>query len=433
MTMTNWYHEAEKPLRGDYYFINLIEKPKVEKHSWDVEAIRGDFPYFSFPDNPIWFDNAATTQKPESVISAQANFYRQHYSNINRGAHRKARIATEMYEKTRSIVAKFLGASQSEEIVFVRGTTEGVNLLSNSLGESLFQNKEENILVMKYEHHANLVPWQMMVKKNGGKLYPIPCNEHGEVDLSAYEELLQIYKPAIVSLAHVSNALGTISPVKKMTSLAHSIGAIVIIDGAQAVPHMPVDVKEIDCDFYIFSGHKVFGPTGIGCVYGRKSMLDSLPPWQFGGNMIQDVTFERSTFSSVPARFEAGTPAISEAIGLGAALEYMMKLGPDRIFAYEKELVNYLVAQLSGIDEIKIIGTPAERASVVSFIIPNKDQTEFANFLDQQNIAVRIGHHCALPAVRCFGVSSTIRPSLAFYNTHSEIDRFVEVCRNYLR
>jgi cysteine desulfurase/selenocysteine lyase len=449
MTTNNWEQMLIPNSTPDYYFLkqmgteehadlNSVERffrqPIFRQMSRArVEKIRMDFPYFSFRDNPIWFDNGATTQKPELVIDTQSQFYREHYSNINRGAHRKAVVATEMYETARKSVADFLGAKKEKNIIFVRGTTEGVNLLANSLGALFFKKQEnKNILLMEYEHHANLVPWQMMAKSYGGRIFPIPCDKFGDVDLEAYATLLQRHSPCLVALAHVSNALGTIAPVKQMTRMAHDKGALVILDGAQAVPHMSVDMQDIDCDFYAFSGHKLFGPTGVGAIYGRESILEQLPPWQFGGNMIEDVSFERTTFNTVPARFEAGTPAIAEAIGLKAAIDYIQCIGYEWISLYEDDLMNHLVAELSKVEGVHIVAQPKHRASILSMIMPGKDDQSFARFLDKRNIALRVGHHCAIPALRCFGLSSTIRVSLAFYNTFEEIDTFVDVCKEFL-
>lgn len=403
----------------------------LPKYQQKVDAIRKDFPFLSNPDNPIWFDNAATTQKPASVISAQDHFYREHYSNINRAEHQKSKIATEMYEDSRKTVASFLSAKTSDEIIFVRGTTEGINLLSNTLG-SQYLKQNDHILLLEYEHHANLVPWQMLAKKVGAHIHPVPFDDSGNIKLVEYERLLKELRPVIVSLNHVSNILGTITPVKEMTSMAHNVGAIVVVDGAQAVSHLRVNVQDLDVDFYVFSGHKIFGPTAVGAIYGRKSYLQTLEPWQYGGNMIHDVSFARSTFAPIPARFEAGTPAIVEVIGLKVALDYVQNIGYEWIHSYETQLTDYLYKQLASFDKIKIFGSPKERASVIAFTIQGKEDKDVGAFLDKHNIALRVGHHCALPTLQHYGRNSAVRCSLSFYNTYDEVQRFIKVIHDYI-
>ena len=393
---------------------------------FDVEAVRRDFPILQerVHGKPLaWFDNAATTQKPQSVIDALSAFYAHDNSNIHRGAHTLAARSTDAYERARRIVADFLGANGPEEIIFVRGCTEGINLVANSCGASLGRGDE--IVLTELEHHANIVPWQMVAERTGAVIRVAPINDRGEVILEAYESLLGP-RTRIVSLSHASNSLGTILPVEVMTRLAKARGARVVVDGAQSVSHFPVNVRGIGSDFYVFSGHKIFGPTGIGAVYATAEAQESMPPWQGGGNMIRDVTFARTTYADPPAKFEAGTPNIADAIGLGAALEYVTALGRERVAAYEHELLHYATARLTAIDGLRLIGTAAEKVGVLSFVLPGRDPIEIGRALDREGIAVRAGHHCAQPSLRHFGLEATVRPSLAFYNTRDEIDRLAD-------
>lgn len=397
----------------------------------DVAAIRRDFPILNehVHGKPLaWFDNAATTQKPQAVIDALSHFYAHDNSNIHRGAHTLAARATDAYEHARQTVQTFLGANSPDEIIFVRGCTEGINLVANILAPALAHGDE--IVLTELEHHANIVPWQMVAKQTGAVIRVAPIDDQGDVILEAYEALLGP-RTKIVSLSHASNSLGTILPVEIMTGLAKAHGARVLVDGAQSVSHFPVDVRRIGCDFYVFSGHKIFGPTGIGAVFATAEAQESLPPWQGGGNMIRDVTFEHTTYAAPPAKFEAGTPNIADAIGMGAALDYVTRLGRERIAAYEHELLQHATAQLTAIDGLRLIGTAREKVGVLSFVIPSRDPIEIGKALDREGIAVRAGHHCAQPSLRHFGVEATVRPSLAFYNTRAEIDRLaaaVERC-----
>ena len=370
-----------------------------------------------------WFDNAATTQKPQCVIDAISHFYENNNSNIHRAAHTLAARATDAYEGARDKIRAFLNASSVKEIVFVRGTTEGINLIAKTFGEKFLQPGDEIVLSM-LEHHAQIVPWQMIAKKQGAVLRVIPVNDNGEIILEEYQKLLGP-RTKVVALAHANNSLGTILPVEEMTHAAKRYGARVIIDGAQSVAHIPVDVQRLGADFYVFSGHKIFGPTGIGAVYIKEELHDLLPPWQGGGNMIRNVTFEETSFSEAPAKFEAGTPNIADAVGLGAALDYVQELGLQNIAAYEHGLLMYATEHLSRINGLRIIGTAREKVGVVSFVLPNRRTEEVGKLLDQEGIAVRSGHHCAQPSLRRFGVESTVRPSLSIYNTYEEIDRLV--------
>jgi len=393
----------------------------------DVDAIRRDFPILKerVHGKPLaWFDNAATTQKPQAVIDAISRFYAHDNSNIHRGAHTLAARATDAYEHARQTIADFLGANGPEEIIYVRGCTEGVNLCANILAPGLSRGDE--IVLTELEHHANIVPWQMVAERTGAVIRVVPIDDRGDVILEAYAKLLSPLTK-VVSISHASNSLGTILPVELMTGMAKARGARVLVDGAQSVSHFPVDVRRIGCDFYVFSGHKIFGPTGIGAVYMTKEAQETLPPWQGGGNMIKDVTFARTTYAPPPAKFEAGTPNIADAIGLGAALDYVTALGRERIAAYEHELLHEATGRLTSVDGLRLIGTAREKVGVLSFVIDGLDPIEIGTALDREGIAVRAGHHCAQPSLRRYGLEATVRPSLAFYNTRSEVDRLVEV------
>ena len=393
---------------------------------FDVEAVRRDFPILAqrVHGKPLaWFDNAATTQKPQLVIDALARFYAHDNSNIHRGAHTLAARATDAYEAARRTVADFLGAASPDEIVFVRGCTEGINLVANVLAPGL--DRGDEILLTELEHHANIVPWQMVAERTGAVIRVVPIDERGDVILEAYAKLLSPLTK-VVALSHASNSLGTILPVELMAGMAKAVGARVLVDGAQSVSHFPVDVQRIGCDFYVFSGHKIFGPTGIGAVFMTREAQDSLPPWQGGGNMIRDVTFARTTYAAPPAKFEAGTPNIADAIGLAAALDYVTALGRERIAAYEHELLHHATSRLAAIDGLRIVGTAREKVGVISFVLDGHDPLEIGKALDREGLAVRAGHHCAQPSLRRYGLEATVRPSLAFYNTHGEIDRLAD-------
>jgi cysteine desulfurase / selenocysteine lyase len=401
---------------------------------FDVPTIRRDFPVLDqqVHGQPlVWFDNAATTHKPQSVIDAIAEFYAHDNSNIHRGAHTLAARATDAYEQARQKVQAFLGASSAKEILFVRGTTEGINLIAQTYGRKFLQPGDE-IVLTTLEHHANIVPWQMIAREKGAVLRVVPINDHGEVMLEEYQALLGP-RTRLVSLTQASNTLGTVLPVAEMTQMAKRYNARVLIDGAQSVSHMPVDVQQIGCDFFVFSGHKIFAPTGIGTVYAKEELLEILPPWQGGGNMIHNVTFEETTYAEPPAKFEAGTPNIADAVGLGAALDYVSRLGLPNIARHEQELLRYATDELVRIPGLRIIGTAPEKVGLVSFVLKDRKTEEVGRLLDQEGIAVRAGHHCAQPSLRRFGLESTVRPSFSLYNTREEIDRLLAAIHRILR
>ncbi len=397
---------------------------------FDVNAVRRDFPILAERVNGkplVWFDNAATTQKPQAVIDRLAYFYAHENSNIHRAAHELAARATDAYEAARQKVARFIGAGSVEEIVFVRGATEAINLVAKSWGAKHIGAGDE-IIVSNLEHHANIVPWQQLAAEKGAKIRVIPVDDSGQVLLEEYKRLLN-EKTKLVAVTQVSNALGTVVPVQEIVDLAHRAGARTLVDGAQSVSHMRVNVRALDTDFFVFSGHKIFGPTGIGVVYGKRDVLEDMPPWQGGGNMIRDVTFERTIFHPPPARFEAGTGNIADAVGLGAALDYVDRVGIENIARYEHDLLVYATHAIRDIPGVRLIGTAADKASVLSFVLKGYSTDEVGRALNQEGIAVRTGHHCAQPILRRFGVETTVRPSLAFYNTCEEVDRFATVVR----
>ncbi len=397
---------------------------------FDVNAVRRDFPILAERVNGrqlVWFDNAATTQKPQAVIDRLSYFYAHENSNIHRAAHELAARATDAYEAARQKVARFIGAGSVEEVIFVRGATEAINLVAKSWGAKNIREGDE-IIVSHLEHHANIVPWQQLAAETGAKIRVIPVDDSGQVLLGEYERLLN-EKTKLVAVTQVSNALGTVVPVREIVELAHRAGAKTLIDGAQSVSHMRVDVRALDTDFFVFSGHKIFGPTGIGVVYGKRDILEDMPPWQGGGNMIKDVTFERTIFHPPPGRFEAGTGNIADAVGLGAALDYVERVGIENIARYEHDLLVYATHAIEGIPGVRLIGTAADKASVLSFVLKGYTTDEVGQALNDEGIAVRTGHHCAQPILRRFGLETTVRPSLAFYNTCEEVDRFAAVVR----
>jgi cysteine desulfurase / selenocysteine lyase len=421
------------PLTPSYYFLDAARYGARGGTTGDVGAARADFPALHQRVNGrplVWFDNAATTQKPRVVLDEMTRFYERDNSNVHRGAHTLAARATDAYEEARASVAQLLGASAPEEVVFVRGTTEGINLLAATLGRSRVGPGDE-IVLTTLEHHANIVPWQMLAQSVGARLRPVPVDDTGQVQLDAYAALLGD-RAKIVTLSHVSNALGTVLPVETMTAMARARGIPVVVDGAQAVAHMPVDVQAIGADFYVFSGHKIFGPTGIGAVYGRRELLASLPPWQGGGSMIRDVTFEHTTYADPPTRFEAGTPSIADAVGLGAAIRYVQRLGMPSIAAREEQLARLLTEVLCEIPEVRLIGTAAHKVAVASFVVDGMRTEDVGRALDGCGMAVRSGHHCAQPALRRFGVESSVRASLAFYNTEDEVHAFGAALRRII-
>ena len=398
----------------------------TSKRPLDANLVRRDFPILEerVHGRPlIWLDNAATTQKPNAVIDRISDFYRHENSNIHRAAHELAARSTDAYESAREKTRRFLNASTTREIIFVRGATEGINLIAQAWGRRNVREGDE-IVITWLEHHANIVPWQMLCSEKGARLRVAPVNDRGEIILEEYEKLLGP-RTRMVAFTQVSNALGTIVPAREMVEIAHRYGARVLVDGAQAVSHMPVDVQTLDCDFYVFSGHKVFGPTGIGVVHGKLDVLDSMPPWQGGGNMIADVTFEKTAYQPPPARFEAGTGNIADAVGLGAAIDYVSEIGMENIAAYEHDLLNYATTKLLTVPGLRLIGTAREKAGVMSFVLDEVRTEDVGVALNQEGIAVRSGHHCAQPILRRMGVESTVRPSLAFYNTCEDIDALV--------
>jgi cysteine desulfurase/selenocysteine lyase len=395
---------------------------------FDVATVRRDFPILAERVNGkplIWLDNAATTQKPQSVIDRLAYFYAHENSNIHRAAHELAARATDAYENARKTVADFLGAGSADEIIFVRGATEGVNLVAQSWGRQNILEGDE-IVLSQLEHHANIVPWQQLAAEKKARIRVIPVDDRGELLLDEFQKLLNS-RTKLVAVTQVSNALGTITPVREIAERAHRTGATVLIDGAQAVSHMRVDVQAIGADFYVFSGHKLFGPTGIGAVYGKRELLEAMPPWQGGGNMIADVTFDKTSYQPPPAKFEAGTGNIADAAGLAAAIDYVERLGLENIARYEHDLLVYATESLRTVPGLRLIGTAPDKASVLSFVLEGYRTEEVGEALSQEGIAVRAGHHCAQPILRRFGLEATVRPSLAFYNTCEEIDALTRV------
>ena len=420
--------------REPYYFLREPQPPLHEPEGFDVATIRKDFPVLHqkiHGKDLVWFDNAATTQKPLSVINAVAHFYATDNSNIHRGAHTLAARATDAYEGAREKIRQFIGAGSATEIIYVRGTTEGINLVAQTWGRKFLQPGDEIVLSI-LEHHANIVPWQMVAHERGARIKVVPVNDRGEIIMEEYTKLLGP-RTKFVSLTQASNGLGTILPVRDMIQLAKRFDARVLIDGAQSVAHIPVNVQDLDADFFVFSGHKIFAPTGIGALYGKRELLELMPPWQGGGNMIKDVRFEETIYNEAPAKFEAGTPSIGDAIGLGAALDYVRKIGLDNISRYEHELTEYGTERLKGIPGLRLIGTARNKVGVLSFVLNNLPNEKVGKLLDREGIAVRTGHHCTQPSLRRFGVEGTIRPSLAFYNTKEEIDRLAEVINHIQR
>jgi cysteine desulfurase / selenocysteine lyase len=424
-----------------YYFLTptLATRPDATaptfyRRLFDVNDIRRDFPILEervHGKRLVWLDNAATTQKPQAVIDRLVHYYSHEYSNVHRAAHELAARSTDAYESAREKVQRFLGAGSAEEIVFVRGTTEAVNLVAGSYGRK-FIGEGDEIVLSTLEHHSNIVPWQFLAEQVGAVIRVVPVTDRGEVLLSDLERTLTT-RTKFVSLTHVSNALGTILPIREMIQMAHRRGARVLIDGAQAVSHFPVNVQDLDADFYALSGHKLFGPSAIGVLYGKKALLDEMPPWQGGGNMIQTVTFEHSTFADPPQRFEAGTAALGPAVGLGAAVDYLDRIGMENVARHERELLAYATEALGRIPGVRLIGTAPEKAGVVSFVTDKIPAEEMGKILDQDGIAVRAGHHCAQPTMDRFGLDATVRPSLALYNTHDEIDQLERAVRRALQ
>jgi cysteine desulfurase/selenocysteine lyase len=395
--------------------------------NFDVNKIREDFPILSRKVNGqplVYLDNGGSSQSPASVIARFDKYHSEEHSNVHRGVHYLSQLATNEYEKARIKVQKFINAREAKECIFVRGTTEGVNLVAQSYGRANFSEGDE-IILSQMEHHANIIPWQMIAEEKGAKIRVIPMNERGELILDEYESMFN-ERTKFVSIIHVSNVLGTINPVKSMIETAHKFGVPVMIDAAQSIPHMKVDVQDLDCDFLTFSGHKMFALSGSGVLYGKKELLDKMPPYQTGGSMIRTVTFEKTTFAGLPEKFEAGTPAIATSIAIGAAIDYLNDIGMDNIAEYEHELLDYATKKLSAIEGVKIVGTAKEKASVISFTIENVHPHDIGTILDQQGIAIRAGHHCAQPIMKFFDIPATARASFAFYNTKEEVDKLAE-------
>jgi cysteine desulfurase/selenocysteine lyase len=394
--------------------------------NFDINKIRQDFPILGTKVNGkplIYFDNAATTQKPKSVIESLTKYYFEINSNVHRGVHSLSEKATNAYEASRKTVQRFINAGKSEEIIFVRGTTEGINLVANSFGQKFVKENDE-IIISTLEHHSNIVPWQMLCERTGAKLKVIPISQKGEIIFEEFEKLVSD-KTKLISIAYISNSLGTINSVKKIIDYAHSRNIAIMLDGAQAVQHLKIDVQELDCDFFAFSGHKVYGPTGIGILYGKEKFLDEIPPYQGGGDMIKNVSFERTTYNELPYKFEAGTPNIAGSIGLAAALNYIEDIGVENISKYEKELLDYATGKMMEIEGMRIIGTADNKASVISFLVGKTHPYDIGTLLDQLGIAVRTGVHCTEPLMRFFRIAGTVRASFAFYNTKEEIDLLV--------
>ncbi len=396
---------------------------------FDVQKIRADFPILSQKVNGkplVYFDNAATSQKPQVVIDAISKYYSEINANIHRGVHTLSQLATDAYEHSRNTIQKHINAQHNYEIIFTSGTTFGINLVANGFASLL--KTDDEVMVSALEHHSNIVPWQFLCEKTGAKLVVIPMNEKGELILSEFDNLLS-EKTKIVAVNHISNALGTVNPIAYVIKKSHDVGAAVLIDGAQSTPHLRPDVQALDCDFYVFSGHKICGPTGIGVLYGKEEWLNKLPPYQGGGEMIAEVTFEKTTYANLPHKFEAGTPNIEGGIVLGTAIDYMNSIGFDNIAAYEQELLDYGTKKLQEIEGITFYGTSENKASVISFNINGIHPYDIGTIIDKLGIAVRTGHHCAQPIMQFFKIPGTIRASFAFYNTKEEIDIFVEAVK----
>ncbi|HWW59878.1 MAG TPA: cysteine desulfurase [Thermoanaerobaculia bacterium] len=399
--------------------------------TYDVDAIRGDFPILSRTARGkrlVYLDNAATTQKPNAVIDRIVRYYREENSNVHRGVHFLSEVATAAYEDARAYVKRFLNAKTEKEIVFTRGTTEAINLVAQTWGRVNVREGDE-VIISAIEHHSNIVPWQMLCDANHATLRIIPVNDAGELLIDEFTAMLNP-RVRIVAVGHASNALGTINPIKQIAAMAHANGSLVLVDGAQGVPHLNVDVQELDVDFYAFSGHKVYGPTGIGVLYGREALLEAMPPWQGGGDMILSVTFEKTTYNALPYKFEAGTPNIEGVIGLEAALRYVSALGLDNINAYEHELREYATGKLQEIEGLRIIGTAREKAAVISFVLEGVHPHDIGTILDRDGIAIRTGHHCAQPLMLRYNVPATGRASFGLYNTKEEADALVAALRD---
>ncbi|MDR2477131.1 MAG: cysteine desulfurase [Treponema sp.] len=434
----NAYSPIVLPMHGEtpakehpYSLFPTPHSPSCTIGNRSLESIRADFPILAEKvngnQNLVWLDNAATTQRPRAVIERLTYYYEHENSNVHRGAHELAERSTNAYEEARAKIARFIGSPSPDNIVYVRGTTEGINLAAQAYVKALLKAGDEIILTM-LEHHANIVPWQLIAEETGAVLRVAPIDSSGQIILAEYEKLFNS-RTRFAAAAHVSNALGTIAPVAEMVQIAHAHGVRILIDGAQSVSHIPVNVAALDADFFVFSGHKIFGPTGIGAFYGKSELLEAAKPWQGGGNMIADVTFGRTLYQNPPEKFEAGTGNIADAVGLGAALDYVSETGIQNIAAWEHELLRYGMTELAKIPGLRLIGTAAEKASVLSFVLEGYSLEAVGRHLSSRGIAVRAGHHCAQPVHRFFGLEGTVRPSLAFYNTPDEIDKLTAALR----
>jgi cysteine desulfurase/selenocysteine lyase len=402
----------------------VLEKTQVKPLTTEeVLRLRADFPVLSqqvYGKPLVYLDNAATTQKPQVVIDRIADYYAHENGTVRRGVYKLSEKSTQAFDETRRKVAQLINAASASEIIFTRGTTEAINLVAASFGRT-FIGEGDEIIISAIEHHANIVPWQQVCLEKGAILRVIPVNDAGELDLDAYDALLN-ERTKLVAVVHISNALGTINPIKIMIDRAHALNVPVLVDGAQSAPHMAVDVQALDCDFFAFSGHKLYGPTGVGVLYGKMKHLEAMPPYQFGGDMIHTVTFEKTTFAKPPAKFEAGTPAIAEVIALGTTIDYLQAIGLDRMGAYENELLEYATAGMLEIPEVRILGTAKEKAGILSFTLKGAHPHDIGTILDREGVAIRAGHHCAQPIMDRFGVPATARASFSFYNTRQDID-----------
>ncbi len=395
--------------------------------AYDVDRVRADFPILSetvYGKPLIYLDNGASAQKPRQVIEAMDRVFETEYANVHRGVHYMSQHATEAYEDARRKIQRFMGASSEKEIILTRGATEAINLVANSYGRTFLKAGDE-VIVSHMEHHANIVPWQLLRDSIGIELKVVPIDDDGELDMEAYKSLLN-ERTKIVAMTHISNAIGTVVPIAEVIRLAHEAGAVVLVDGCQAAPHTKIDVQALDADFYVFAPHKIYGPTGIGVLYGKEDILNSMPPWQGGGDMIASVTFEKTTFQKAPLRFEAGTPSIAEGVGLGAAIDYLEDIGMDAIAAHEEGLLHYATERLSAIEGLRIIGTAKEKAAIVSFVMDCAHPHDIGTIIDRAGIAVRTGHHCAEPVMARYGLAATARASFGLYNTTAEVDALAE-------
>lgn len=437
-TLANRFYRGEagrpdNPAETPYYFMRShMAAPEASPNASSHTAlfVRDDFPILKSKVNGkplVWLDNAATTQKPQSVIDAVSRYYSACNSNVHRGAHTLAQQATQCYEEARSKVRGFIGASSNEEIVFVRGATEGINLVAASWGMANLMPGDE-ILLTEMEHHSNIVPWQRVAEKTGAVIKAAPMDSRGDLKSFTFEQLFTP-RTKLVAVAHVSNVLGTVNPVRQLADMAHRHGALILVDGAQSAPHMPINVQEMDADFFVFSGHKVYAPTGIGVLYGKKALLETMPPYQSGGGMIQNVSFEQTQYQPLPAKFEAGTGNIADAVGLGAAIDYLSEVGMERIEAFERTLTQYMMEGLGRVPGLTLIGTSMSKTSVASFVMNTAEPMTIAQQLNNRGIAIRAGHHCAQPALAHYGLNSAARASLGLYNTYEDIDALVRAVR----